>query len=84
MAAGINIVSGANAAKAATLPTAVAGTIVLVKNADAAVLPIFPATGDKINGQTATTGHLDMAASVSALFFAKDATDWYSLPLLPS
>ena len=77
-------VTGADATVAVTLPTAAAGKVCIIKNADAAVLNVFPATSDKINNGTATTGQLAMAASTIAMFLAYDATDWYSLPLLPS
>jgi predicted RecA/RadA family phage recombinase len=84
VAIGFSKVTGADATKAVTLPTAVAGAVCVIKNSVAAVLNVFPATGDKINGGTATTGQLAMAASTIAMFVAYDATDWYSVPLLPS
>jgi len=84
VAVGFTLVSGADATKAVTLPIAGAGKICVIKNADAAILKVFPATGDKINGGTATTGYLAVAASTIAKFVAYDATDWYSLCLVPS
>jgi len=81
---GLTTVSAANATKAITLPSAVPGATCIVKNLVAATLPVFPATGDTINGGTATTGALTMAASTSAIFVAYDDTAWFSLPLLPS
>ena len=68
------------------LPAAAAGKVVVIKNSDAAnaVLKVYPATGDKINSGTATTGSLNMAAKTSTVLVAIDATDWFSVPLLPS
>ena len=40
--------------------------------------------GDKINGGTATSGSLSLSGGTIAMLIAYDATDWYSLPLLPS
>ena len=81
---GFTLVSAADATKCIILPTAVAGSVCIIKNADAAVLPIFPFAADTINGLTHTTGSLDIAASTSVMLVAYDATDWYSVPLLPS
>ena len=84
IAIGFTLVSAANGTKAITLPTAAAGKVCIVKNNVAANLLVFPATADKINGGTATSGSLTMAGLTCAMFVAYDATDWYSLPLLPS
>lgn len=83
---GVVHATGANATKGVKLPAAAAGKIIILKNADAAnaVLKVYPATGDKINSGTATTGALSMAAKTAAMFVAIDGTDWFSLPLLPS
>jgi predicted RecA/RadA family phage recombinase len=84
LALGFELVTAADGTKAATLPTAVAGKSVIVKNNSASALLVFPNSADKINGGTATTGSLSMAAYTTAMFVAYDATDWYSLPLVPS
>ena len=85
LAGGFTLVTAADDAKGVKLPAAVAGRICIVKNVVAnKTLLVYPATDDKINGGTATTGTLSMAASTAAMFIAYDAVDWYSLPLLPS
>ena len=85
VALGFNLVTGADGAKGVKLPTAVAGQIIIIKNNTSAQnLLVYPGTSDKINGGTATTGTLTMAGLTAAMFIAYDATDWYSLPLLPS
>lgn len=81
---GIIVATGADGTKGIKLPTAAAGKQVVVKNTVAQILKVYPGTSDKINGGTATTGSLNMAASTSAIFFAYDAENWFSVPLLPS
>ena len=83
---GVVHATGADATKGVKLPAAAAGKIIIIKNSDAAnaVLKVYPATGDKINSGTATTGSLDMAAKTSAVLVAIDDTDWFSVSLLPS
>ena len=85
LAGGFTLVTGADDAKGVKLPAAVAGRICIVKNAVSnKALLVYPGTSDKINGGTATTGTLSLAASTIAMFIAYDDVDWYSLPLLPS
>jgi hypothetical protein len=85
LAGGFTLVSAANDAKGVKLPAAIAGRICIVKNnVSAKNLLVYPATSDKINGGTATTGSLTLAGLTAAMFIAYDDVDWYSLPLLPS
>jgi hypothetical protein len=81
--AAIITVTAADAAKGVRLPTAEAGQVVLLKNVDNAVLKVYPATGGKIN-VLADNASLDMAARTATLLFATSATQWFTLPLLPS
>lgn len=80
---GFNVVTGADATKGVILPAALAGMQVLIKNVTAAVLKVYPASGDAINALSANAS-LNIAASTSVLLTALDTTTWYSLPLLPS
>jgi hypothetical protein len=83
---GVVHATGADGTKGIKLPTAAAGKVVIVKNADAAnaILKVYPGASDKINGGTATTGSLSMAAKTAAMFIALDDVDWFTVPLLPS
>jgi len=83
---GVVHATAADGTKGVKLPAAAAGKVVVIKNSDAAnaVLKVYPDTGDKINSGTATTGSLNMAAKTSTVLVAIDATDWFSVPLLPS
>lgn len=79
------LATGADATKGVVLPAPVAGQIVVVKNRDSdnAILKVYPATGGTINA-LAANGALSMAAKTSAVFVAFSATQWYTVPLLPS
>jgi len=83
---GVVHATGADGTKGVKLPTAVAGKVVIVKNADAAnaILKVYPGASDKINSGTATTGALSMAAKTAAMFVAISDVDWFTVPLLPS
>jgi len=83
---GVVHATAADGTKGVKLPAAAAGKVVVIKNSDAAnaILKVYPDTGDKINSGTATTGSLNMAAKTSTVLVAIDATDWFSIPLLPS
>jgi hypothetical protein len=81
--AGFTYVTGADDTKGVRLPAAVAGTVVIIKVGPGADLKVYPATGDKINDATADAA-LTVVDDVCFMIIAKDATDWYTLPLLPS
>jgi hypothetical protein len=83
---GVVHATGADGTKGVKLPTAAAGKVVIVKNADAAnaILKVYPGASDKINSGTATTGVLSMAAKTAAMFVAINDVDWFTVPLLPS
>lgn len=75
--------TGADGTKGVKLPAAAAGYVLYIKNEDNAVLKVYPASSDAIN-TLAADASLDMAARTSMTIWAKDATTWYSIPLLPS
>lgn len=83
---GLTLVTAANATKGVILTAPVAGTVVIIKNADAAnaVLKVYPNSGAAINALTATTGAYSMAAKTSMILVAYSATQWYTLPLVAS
>lgn len=83
IAEGFTLVSAADATKGVKLPAAVAGMQCIVKNNAAAILKLYPASGDAINALSADAA-LSMAANTSALLVAYDGTTWYTTPLLPS
>lgn len=74
----INIVSTcANANDVVTLPAAVAGMIIYIRNNGAQTLQIFPASGDAINGAAADAS-TTLASGASVRYYTADTTNWYS------
>lgn len=82
---GITVVTGADGTKGVKLPaTPTPGTIVLIKGTTSAVLKVWPDAAATINA-VGSNGAISLASGViPALFFATSATQWYTLPLLPS
>jgi hypothetical protein len=74
----INIVSTcANANDVVTLPAAVAGMVIYIRNNGAQTLQIFPASGDNING-TGVDASVTLVAGASVTYRTADVTNWYS------
>jgi hypothetical protein len=80
----ICVVTAADGTKGVILPTMVDGQTIKVKNNAGSILKIYPFSGAAINGLTATTGALSMAANTIADFTRTSSTQVYSTPLLPS
>lgn len=80
----ICVVTAADGTKGVILPAMVDGQTIKVKNNAAAVLKVYPFSGAAINGLTATTGSLNMAANTIADYTRTSSTQIYSTPLLPS
>jgi len=76
-----NITVCANANDAATMPTAVAGAIVLVMNNGAQTLQLFPFSGDNFQG-VATDASTTIAAGAMRTFVAISTTVWISGPAI--
>ena len=68
----------ANPGDAVTLPTAVAGQLVIVVNNGAQSADVFPASGDKVDGGSVNAAFA-LASGANALFICQDGTDWDSL-----
>ncbi len=80
---GVVIATGANGTVGVRLPAAAAGAVVHLKNNAAAVLKVWPVTGNAINALGANNS-ISMASLTSATFIAQDITTWFTIPLLPS
>ena len=83
IATGFTLVSAADATKGILLPAAAAGLTCVIKNNAAAVLKVWPASGDAINAIAADSNYV-LASLTSTLLVAYDSTTWYSVPLLAS
>jgi hypothetical protein len=77
------LVSAADSTKCIGLPTAAAGAVYIVKNNANAALPVFPKVNSAINALSANSS-IAMAAYTCAAFIGSSATQWYTMPLLPS
>ena len=83
IATGFTLVSAADATKGILLPAAAAGKTCVIKNNAAAVLKVWPASGDAVNAIAADSNYV-LASLTSTVLVAYDATTWYSVPLLAS
>lgn len=81
---GLNVVTGADGTKGVVLPTAAAGMVVHVKGVTAGVLKVYPATGGTINALSANAAISLASGAIPAIFVASSATQWYTIPLVPS
>lgn len=81
---GLNVVTGADGTKGVVLPTAVPGMQVHVKGVTAGVLKVYPATGGTINALSANAAISLASGAIPAIFVASSATQWYTIPLVPS
>ena len=84
LANGLNIVTGADGTKGVILPVAVAGMQVYVKGVTAGVLKVWPQSGGTINALSASAAISLASGATPAIFVASSATQWYTIPLLPS
>lgn len=82
---GFTVVTGADGTKGVKLPaTPIAGTVVYIKGTTSAVLKVWPDAAATINA-VGSNGAMSLASGViPAMFVAISATQWYTLPLLPS
>lgn len=67
---GLNVFSTVSLSTGARLPKASDGSIVIVVNGGANALAVYPATGEKINNGTATTGSFSVTNAKNAIFVA--------------
>jgi hypothetical protein len=77
----VNIINTVPATTAGVkLPSAVAGMVVLiVNNAAANAMHIWPATGDDVGAGVNLTAATALAAATARIYIALDATNWKAL-----
>lgn len=83
MSADFVLVTAADGTKGVILPVPVAGRVLMLKNNVNAVLKVYPNSGGQINAVGADNA-MSLAALVGAVFVASSATQWFTIPLLPS
>lgn len=67
---GLNVFSTVASNSGARLPKASEGSIIVIVNGGANALLVYPATGEKINNGTATTGSFSVTNAKNAIFVA--------------
>lgn len=77
IASQVVFVTGADAATGVKLPAVAANKVIFLINTANAVLKIYPAAGEKIQGGT-TNANISLAAYSVAIFGYKAAGDWYA------
>lgn len=84
LVAGFVTVSAADGTVGVKLPaTPATGTWAVIKNNAGSALKVYPDAAATINA-IGSNGAISMAANTSAMFFADSATQWWTVPLLPS
>lgn len=77
------LVSAADGTKGVALPTPTAGQIVIIKNNANAALKVYPQASGQINAVGANNA-FSCPCLTSFIAAAYNATQWYTVPLLPS
>jgi len=81
---GINVVTGANGTVGVILPVTTGGDIVIIKGVTTGVLKVWPQTGGAVNALSASAAFSTPSSVASFMLYSTSATQWYTLPLLPS
>jgi hypothetical protein len=74
----INVISTVSAGQGVRLPAAVAGMVIIVNNASATNMNVYPATGAAINS-LATNAAYTHVAGASLQYYAVSSTQWYTI-----
>jgi hypothetical protein len=74
----INVISTVSAGQGVRLPAAVAGMVIIVNNASATNMNVYPATGAAINS-LATNAAYTHVAGASLQYYAVSSTQWYTV-----
>lgn len=79
------LATGGNNAVGVKLPVAAAGKLIFLKNRDSdnGIMLVYPQVNSSINA-IAANGSLSVAAKAAAVFMGTSATNWVTIPLLPS
>jgi hypothetical protein len=81
---GFTVITGANGTVGWLLPVTTGGDVVIIKGTTAGVAKIWPQTGAQINAVGASTAMSLASGVIPAILISISATQWYTIPLLPS
>ncbi len=71
-----NLVTGGDGTKGVILPNAEVGAQINVSNQAGGIVKVYPPTSGKLNGLTATTGSVSIAANKGGIFVRANSVDW--------
>lgn len=81
---GFTVITGANGTVGWILPVTTGGDVVILKGTTAGVAKLWPQSGGQINAVGASTAMSLASGAIPVILISISATQWYTLPLLPS
>lgn len=81
---GITVITGANGTVGWILPVTTGGDVVILKGTTAGVAKLWPQSGGQINAVGTSTAMSLASGVIPVILVSISATQWYTLPLLPS
>lgn len=84
LATGITVITGANGTVGWRLPVTTGGDVVILKGTTAGVAKLWPQTGGQINAVGTSTAMSLASGVIPVILISISATQWYTIPLLPS
>ncbi len=84
LSTGITVITGANGTLGWKLPVTTGGDVVILKGTTAGVAKLWPQTGGQINAVGTSTAFSMPTGVIPVILVSVSATQWYTLPLVPS
>lgn len=84
LSTGFTVITGANGTVGWILPVTTGGDVVIIKGTTAGVAKLWPQSGGQINAVGTSTAMSLASGVIPAILISISATQWYTIPLLPS
>lgn len=84
LSTGFTVITGANGTVGWKLPVTTGGDVVILKGTTAGVAKIWPQTDGQINAVGTSTAMSLASGVIPVILISISATQWYTIPLLPS
>lgn len=84
LSTGFTVITGANGTLGWILPVTTGGDVVILKGTTNGVAKLWPQTGGQINGVGTSTAMSLASGLIPVILISISATQWYTIPLLPS
>lgn len=81
---GFTVITGANGTVGWILPVTTGGDVVILKGTTAGVAKLWPQSGGQINAVGTSTAMSLASGVIPVILISISATQWYTIPLLPS